>query len=246
MSRPVRLPSISFVVARSYPAHVIGCENRLPWRLKADLQRFKKITLGHVVVMGRNTFDSIGRPLPGRVNIILSRRPSNDRENSIWNLQDTSLLWASSREDVIYLADILSLAADKKEFFMIGGDQMYQLFEDLGNRVHLTEVFTPMMREDGDAYFDKEFDGRKWKTLEEVEVPKGPDDEYPSRYTLYDRRIKTVRYVDLEDYYTYAIDRKVWVNEQLEKVSTSIRAGKIPVRLHQYHMFEEVDARNSD
>src|ERR1700744_6415345 len=116
MPPPVRMPSISFVVARSSPAHIIGIDNKLPWHLRTDLQRFKKITLGHVVLMGRSTFESIGRPLPGRTNLILSRRPANDQEINIWSpgTDGTSLIWCRSREDAMYLADVRSLANDKK------------------------------------------------------------------------------------------------------------------------------------
>lgn len=191
--------------------------------------------------MGRNTFDSIGRPLPGRVNVILSRRPANDQESNIWNTANTSLLWSRSPEDAMYLADILSLAADKKEFFVIGGEQMYELFSKLGNRIHLTEVFAPLPREAGDAYFDREFDGRKWRTLVEEEVPAGPNDDYPSRYTIFDRRMKTVRYVELEDFFTLGTDRERWVSEQYNKIRNSIAHGKVPAREHQLHMFEEQD-----
>lgn len=240
MSPPVRMPSISFVVARSSPSHIIGIDNKLPWHLRTDLQRFKKITIGHVVLMGRSTFDSIGRPLPGRTNIILSRRPANDQETAIWDTPTTSLYWAKGREDAMYLADILSLAADKKEFFVIGGEQMYQLFSDLGNRVHLTEVFAPLPREAGDAHFDREFDRRKWNVLLEEEVPAGPHDDYPSRYTIYDRRTKTVRYIELKDYLTR--DNNDWISEQLKKIRNSIAHGKVPKREHQFHLFEEQDS----
>lgn len=139
----------------------------------------------------------------------------------------------------MYLADILSLAANKPEFFVIGGDQMYQLFEELGNRVHLTEVFTSMPREAGDAHFDKEFDGRQWRVLEEEDIPKGPQDEYPTRYTLYDRRIKTVRYVEVKDYYTQSSDQKKWIKEHYQKVALSIESGEALKRPKQLHMFEE-------
>lgn len=139
----------------------------------------------------------------------------------------------------MYLADILSLAAEKKEFFVIGGEQMYELFSKLGNRVHLTEIFAPLSRDDGDAYFDQEFDGRKWKTLTEEEVPAGPNDDYPSRYVLLDRRIKTVRYVELEDYFTSGQDRERWVSEQYNKIRNSVTHGNVPKREHQFHMFEE-------
>ncbi|HEY0331921.1 MAG TPA: dihydrofolate reductase [Rhodopseudomonas sp.] len=236
------MPSISFVVARSWPSHIIGCDNKLPWHLRSDLQRFRKITLGHVVLMGRNTFDSIGRPLPGRVNIILSKRPANDQESNIWNRSDTSLIWSRSREDAMYLADILSLAAGLKEFFVIGGEQMYELFAELGNRIHLTEVFTQLPREAGDSHFDQEFDGRKWRATQEEEIPAGPNDEYPSRYTIYDRRIKTVRYVELEDYFTSSENQETWVAGQYERVKNSIVRGVVPKREHQFHLFEEFDS----
>jgi dihydrofolate reductase len=73
------LPSISYVVARSVPGYVIGTENRLPWRLHSDLKRFKEITYGHPIIMGRKTHLSIGRPLPGRTNIVLSRAADQRR-----------------------------------------------------------------------------------------------------------------------------------------------------------------------
>jgi dihydrofolate reductase len=236
------MPSISFVVARSSPSHIIGINNKLPWHLRTDLQRFKRITFGHVVLMGRSTFDSIGRPLPGRTNIILSRRPANDQETSIWNSSpDTSLFWSRSHEDALYLADTISLAADKKEFFVIGGEQMYLLFSKLGNRVHLTEVFAPLPREAGDAYFDRDFDRRKWKVLVQEDVPPGPHDDYPSRYTVYDRKTQTVRYVELEDYLTLGRDRERWVAEQYSRIRNTIAHGGVPKREYQLHMFEEQD-----
>lgn len=142
----------------------------------------------------------------------------------------------------MYLADILSLAGDKKEFFVIGGEQMYQLFSELGNRVHLTEVFAPLPREAGDAYFDREFDRRKWKVTHEEDFPAGPNDQYPSRYTIYDRRTKTVRYVELESYFTQGRDRERWVSEQYDKIRNSLAHGNIPKHEYQFHMFEEQDS----
>jgi dihydrofolate reductase len=189
--------------------------------------------------MGRSTFESIGRPLPGRTNVVLSKRPANDHETTIWNNLGPSLLWSRGPEDAMYLADILSLAADKKEFFVIGGEQMYELFSELGNRVHLTEVFAPLPREAGDAHFDREFDRRKWKVLLEEEVSAGPHDEYPSRYTVYDRKTKTIRYVELENYLTPERDQERWVSEQYDKIRKSITHGIVPKRQHQFQMFEE-------
>lgn len=239
MPPPLQLPSISFVVARSSPSHIIGTDNKLPWHLRTDLQRFKKITMGHVVLMGRSTFDSIGRPLPGRTNIILSRRPANDLETNVWDARGTSLYWSKGPEDAMYLADILTLAAGKKEFFVIGGEQMYELFSELGNRVHLTEVFAPIPREAGDAHFDREFDLRQWRVLFKEDVDAGPNDDYASRYTIYDRKTKTVRYVELENYFTLGEDRKRWIAEQYEKIRTSLAHGEVPKREHQFQLFEE-------
>jgi len=141
----------------------------------------------------------------------------------------------------MYLADILSLADDKKEFFVIGGDQMYQLFSDLGNRVHLTEVFAPLPREAGDAYFDLEFDRRKWNVLVEEDVDAGPNDEYRSRYTLYERRTKTVRYVELENYFTQEEDGERWISAQYNKLRNSLVRGDMPAAEYQFQMFEEHD-----
>ncbi len=247
MSNPVRMPSISVVVARSYPHNIIGRDNQLPWHLRTDLRRFKEITIGRVIIMGRNTFLSIGRPLPGRVNIILTRHPANDLQTNIWGRNDTSLLWAHSREDAMYLADIISLAKEQTEFFIIGGEQMYNLFEDLVNRMHLTQVFTPILPRQGDARFNYEFDYRKWKTKFELEIPPGPKDDFATRYSILDRRIKTVRYIELESYYTFGSDRKNWISDRYDQIGNShSRAINLSTE-HQLGMFkkEECDSELS-
>src|ERR1700690_3217865 len=94
MSKHARMPSISTIVARSYPGNVIGYRNALPWRLRTDLRRFREITTGHVVIMGRKTFISIGKPLANRTNIVLTKSPIflNDTEISIND--ETQLCWA--------------------------------------------------------------------------------------------------------------------------------------------------------
>jgi dihydrofolate reductase len=236
MSISLRLPSITYVVARSSPDNIIGRQNQLPWHLKTDLQRFKSITMGHVIVMGRNTYASIGRPLPGRVNIVLSSQPPADGRNQFWNFGETTLLWATSREDALYLADIISLAREKKEFFVIGGQQLYSAFDDLFNKMHLTEVFTQSPSQPGDAVFSFKIDRRKWKTLEEIEVPAGPKDDLPSRYSVLERRTKSVRYVDLQDYYTDKQARDVWVREKSESIFQTTDHGVFTGPSHQYHL----------
>lgn len=225
MPLSIRLPSITYVVARSSPQHIIGRKNNLPWRLRTDLQRFKQITMGHVVIMGRNTHLSIGRTLPGRVNIVLSSQPLTDGRNDFWNFQDTMLLWAKSREDALFLADMISSAKEKTEFFVIGGQQLYSAFSDLFNKIHLTEVLTKQPLEDGDATFDFHLDKRKWKTLEKIMIPAGPHDEYPSEYSVLERKTETVRYVELEDYYTAKEAKKKWIADQTEVIRNTTKHG---------------------
>jgi dihydrofolate reductase len=241
MPTRIRLPSISFVVARSHPHNIIGRDNKLPWHQRADLQRFKRITFGHPVIMGRSTFDSIGRPLPGRANIVVSKRPSNDPHANIWDRDDATLLWSQSTEDAMYLADMLALSLGKEEFFVIGGEQMYRLFGRLCNRLHLTQIFATITPEPGDAVFDFEPNGRQWKTLHTEEVPAGPKDDFPSRYMILDRKFRTVRYVELEDFYTGREEKKKWVTNQVERIGASLAQGLPPHLPRQLHMFEETE-----
>jgi len=142
----------------------------------------------------------------------------------------------------MYLADIIALSTVKSEFFVIGGEQMYKLYGRLCNRIHLTQIFTPMKPREGDAIFGYDADGRQWKTLEEVEIPAGPQDDFPSRYTVLDRKFKTVRYVELEDFYTGGADRRKWIASQLEKIETSISQGVPPHPPKQLQMFEEIES----
>src|SRR5208337_621034 len=103
MASRVRLPSISLIVARSYPGNVIGYKNKLPWHLNSDLRRFREITIGHVVIMGRNTFNSIGRPLPNRTNIVLTRDTSFVNSLSINFGEETQLCWSNTFEDSLLI-----------------------------------------------------------------------------------------------------------------------------------------------
>jgi len=114
---------------------VIGIENRLPWRLPEDLAHFKALTLGHPILMGRKTFESLGRPLPGRTNIVITRNPGY-------------------RPDGCLVADsipaALALCADADEVFFIGGAELYAQVIPLVDRLYLTEVD---IEAHGDAWF---------------------------------------------------------------------------------------------
>lgn len=123
------------IVARSRN-HVIGRDNQMPWKISADLQFFKRVTMGHPVIMGRKTWESIGRPLPGRRNIVVSRNP---------NIQLTGAEAANS------LVDALSRLSGVERVFVIGGEQLFTQAFDLADRLYITEIDLDI--EGGDTFF---------------------------------------------------------------------------------------------
>jgi dihydrofolate reductase len=136
-------PRISLVAAVARNG-VIGDAGRLPWHLPEDLKRFKTLTMGHVMIMGRRTHESIGRPLPGRRTIVVSRQAGLD-------LPGVEV--ASSLEAAI------ALAGEVPEIFVVGGGEIYAQALPLAHRLLLTEVeATPT----GDAFFPA-FDRRQWR-----------------------------------------------------------------------------------
>lgn len=141
---------ISAIVAMSQN-RVIGRNNQLPWHMPADLKRFKTLTTGHTIVMGRKTYESIGKPLPNRNNIILTRDP---------NYQVPGCEIAHHFEDVIKQAKEDQHGAN--ELFIIGGAQIYQQLLNSINRIYLTIIHHEFS---GDAFFP-EMDKHAWKELE--------------------------------------------------------------------------------
>ena len=132
---------VSLVVARADNG-VIGRDNALPWRIPADLQHFKRLTLGKPVVMGRRTFESIGKPLPGRVNIVLTRDPD-------WQAEGVTVAGN--------LAEALTV--DVPEVAIIGGAQVYAEAMPFATHVHLTEVHAAP---EGDTLLPP-FDPEDWR-----------------------------------------------------------------------------------
>ncbi|MEZ5898189.1 MAG: dihydrofolate reductase [Hyphomicrobiaceae bacterium] len=166
-------PTYSYVVARTRNK-VIGCENKMPWHLPSDLRNFKKITLGKPVIMGRKTFESIGRALPGRPNIVVSR------ENGI-SAQDVFVAGTKSAAMEFAERECRRLGVD--EIMIIGGQAVFDLFKNEVSRVYLTEIDATI---EGDAFFDASFDG--WTEVASFEVPKGLfGDEYSFSFTKLDR-----------------------------------------------------------
>ena len=149
---------ISLIVAAS-ANNVIGVRGELPWRLPADLKRFKAITMGKPIVMGRLTWESIGRPLPGRHNIVISRQPG---------LVAEGCTVVGSPEAAI------EAAGDAPELMVIGGGHIYAEFLTLADCIYLTRVHAEVA---GDAFFP-EFDESAWDVLER-EAHEGDDEGAP-------------------------------------------------------------------
>lgn len=157
--------------------------------------------------MGRKTFESIGRPLPNRLNIVLTKNVKNNSMSAGFG----DVVWVNSLEDALHAADHFSIVNEIKSFFVIGGDNIYKALGRFANIVYLTQVMSDKIV--GDATFDMEFDGRQWRTISEEDFPAGPHDDFPSRFSVLEKRNKTVRVVDIKDFYT---DREV-TNEWIEK-----------------------------
>jgi dihydrofolate reductase len=209
------MPSISFIVARSFPGNVIGYKNKLPWHIKSDLQRFRKITTGHVVIMGRATFESIGRPLPNRTNIVLSRNPALTNRGGINFDEGTQLSWTDTHEDALLAADIISICRQQENIFVIGGETMYRLFGDLVNKVFLTEVFADVP---GDAHFERKFPRKEWKLVLENDFSKNYDgDQYSHRFSIYERKERKNRYEFVSRFFSDRIQKNEWLSGQLKR-----------------------------
>jgi dihydrofolate reductase len=156
------MPLISQVVAMA-ENRVIGRDNALPWHLPADLAHFKRVTMGKPIVMGRKAFEAIGRPLPGRHNIVMTRNPSYT---------------ASGCSVVHSLEQAIAAAGAVEEIAVIGGEDIYQLFLPITDLIHLTVVHTEL---DGDTWYPA-LDESAWRTISQDERP--ADDKNPYRMTF--------------------------------------------------------------
>ncbi len=152
----------------------IGLNNQMPWHLPEDLKYFKRVTLGKPVVMGRNTFESIGRPLPGRPNIVISR-------NADYPAQGISL--ASSLAAALATAQTL-LPPDQHEVMVIGGAQIYAQALPLAQRLYLTEVEA---EPEADAYFP-EFTRSEWLEVSRESHTATAHNPYPYSFVVLDKK----------------------------------------------------------
>jgi dihydrofolate reductase len=154
---------------------VIGVRGALPWRLKSDLRRLKALTLGKPVVMGRKTFASIGRPLPGRTNIVVTRDA---------NFRSPGAVVTTSFADARAVATGDALRRSAGEIAVIGGAEIYAQWLGIADRLEITEVHA---RPEGDTYFAA-IDAADWEAVARVRNPAGPDDSADYSYVTYRRR----------------------------------------------------------
>jgi dihydrofolate reductase len=155
---------ISLIVAHD-KNRVIGYENKMPWHLPGDLQYFKEMTMGKPVIMGRKTFESIGRPLPGRRNIVITR---NEHYN------------ADGIEVVSSLDEALQLTKDAEETMVIGGEQILRLALPLADRLYITLIDAEFK---GDTYFP-DYEG--WQLVSSQEKLTS-NDGYTFQYCIYEK-----------------------------------------------------------
>ena len=154
---------------------IIGRDGDMPWRLSSDLKRFKALTSGKPVVMGRKTYESIGKPLPGRPNVVISRQAVIDHP-------DVSM--AQSLPEALTIAEKIAVETGVDEICIAGGGQVYAQAIGLADRMCVTHVEAEL---EGDAAFP-DIDPAIWQAGETIEVPAGEKDSYATRYVVYDRR----------------------------------------------------------
>lgn len=153
---------------------VIGRNNKLPWHLPNDLKFFKATTMGKPIIMGRKTFESIGKPLPGRCNIVLTRDPDFVKEG---------VKVVASVKAAIKLAESVALIDGVEEVMVIGGSQLYEQFLSSADRLYMTQVHAEV---DGDAYFP-ELDLHAWSEESRQDFKASEANPYDYSFVIYSR-----------------------------------------------------------
>ena len=155
---------------------VIGNDNKLPWYLPEDLRYFKQVTMGKPVIMGRKTYESIGRPLPGRTNIVITR-------DANWSAEGVRIV--NSLEAAVEMAEAQLLIEGGEEAIVMGGAQIYAQSLGLVDRMYITQVDGEPV---GDAHFP-EIDYSKWQEIARDSYPAGDQpNRYPYAFVVYDRK----------------------------------------------------------
>ena len=155
---------ISLIVAHD-KNHVIGYENKMPWHLPGDLQYFKEMTMGKPIIMGRKTFESIGRPLPGRRNIVITRNKNYSAEGI---------------EIVGSLDEALELAGDVPEIMIIGGAQIFEQALEIADKLYVTLIHHEFK---GDTYFPQYEGWHMTSCQEPIQAAEG----FTFQYCIYEK-----------------------------------------------------------
>lgn len=155
------------LIAAMAEGRIIGKDNQMPWHLPADLAWFKKNTLNKPIIMGRKTYESIGRPLPGRHNIVLSRQAGNDER----------VTWVTSAEQA------LAALGETEEVMIIGGGNIYRQFLPQANRLYITHIEANL---DGDTAFP-DYSPEQWHTVFSESHNKDEKNQYDYRFEILER-----------------------------------------------------------
>ena len=150
---------------------VIGRDNRLPWHMPADLKRFKALTMGHHLIMGRKTYQSMGKPLPGRINVVVTR-------NVDFNPEGVAV--ARSVEEAISKAE----AAGETEAFIAGGAEIYGQTLHRADRMYLTRIHAEF---EGDTFFPEFDDVAEWKLVDAEHFESDEKNAWPYTFLTYER-----------------------------------------------------------
>lgn len=157
------------LIAAASENEVLGKDNDLVWHLPDDFKRFKTLTSGHFIIMGRKTFETFPKPLPNRTHVIISRQKNYTTENGIV---------------VSSMKEALKKAAEDAQPFIIGGGEIYELGMPFADKIELTRVHATF---EGDAFFPK-IDKSKWELIEESFHPSDERHKYPFTYLTYIRK----------------------------------------------------------
>lgn len=166
---------IALIVAHASD-YAIGVQNALPWYIPEDLKFFKRVTMGKPIIMGRNTYESIGRPLPGRTNIVITR-------NAEWSAPGVKVV--HSLADAIRLASDVALIDGASECMIMGGGQIYQEAFPLVDRMYVTEVETEVPS--ADVFFPK-WNREDWQVIEEAHLPYSAPERPACCFRVLDRK----------------------------------------------------------
>lgn len=177
---------ISIIVAIASNG-AIGRNNQLLWHISEDLRYFKKITGGHTVIMGRKTWESIGRPLPNRRNIVVSRSIDAGKLAGAEVYRSIEEAVAATSANINHQPDALCTnnQSDEPRIFIIGGGEIYRQSLPLADRLYLTLVHTPI--EDADTFFPA-IDYTQWREVSRESFPRGEKFEYPFDFVVLERK----------------------------------------------------------